>query len=219
VKLRNLSLTVLFLSLAMSLTAQAIGDRPDDDHVGFRVMSTEFRDNSTLPISVINNITIPAGFPNAGSNACSINGAPGGNESPELSWTDVPRGTRSFAVVMFDETASFMHWGMYNISADVTELPQNAGVVGSTFGQQIPNDSFNGAEYYGPCPPSNFPPNVHHYVFTVYALDKELTLPSSTNFPAFSETLFQALLEAGEQGHILASAKIVGLYSTTPPGN
>jgi phosphatidylethanolamine-binding protein (PEBP) family uncharacterized protein len=55
-------------------------------------------------------------------------------------------------------------WGMYNISTDTTELPQNAGVAGSASGQQILNDSGNGAEYFGPCPPPNFPPNVHHYV-------------------------------------------------------
>src|SRR5215470_5173014 len=105
----------------MSLTAQVKSDGPDDDHDRFRVMSTTFENGSTLPISAILNLTIPPGFPKAGSNACSIDGAPGGNESPELSWTHAPRDTRSFAVVMFDVTASFTHWGMFNISADTTE--------------------------------------------------------------------------------------------------
>jgi Raf kinase inhibitor-like YbhB/YbcL family protein len=214
VKLRIISLAVLFLSFGMSPTAQVkSADGPDDDHDRFRVTSATFDNNSTLPISAIHDITVN------GSNGCSINGAPGGNESPELSWTDVPPGTRSFAVVTYDVTGAFTHWGMYNISAYTTELPQNAGVAGSSFGQQVVNDFFIGAEYDGPCPPPNFPPNVHHYVFTVYALDKELTLPSSPNFPANAETLFQALIKAGEHGDILASAKIVGLYSTTPPSN
>ena len=210
VKLCTISMTALFLSLAMSVTAQVNSvDGSDDDHGRFRVTSTTFENNSTLPISAISNI------PFNGSNACSINGAPGGNESPELSWSNVPHGTRSFVVVTFDVTANFTHWGMYNISAHTTELPQNAGVPGSVYGQQVFN-AFPHAEYDGPCPPPNYPPNVHHYVFTVYALDKELTLPSSANFPPTSETLFQALIKAGEHGHILASAKIVGLYSTTP---
>jgi hypothetical protein len=51
-------------------------------------------------------------------------------------------------------------------------------------------------------------------VFTVYALDQELGLFSTTNFPATADTLYNALVEAGE--HILASASITGLYSTTP---
>lgn len=202
------------LASVMSLKAQIKSvDGPGDDHDQFRVTSTTFENNLTLPISAIHNLVF------GGSNVCSIDGATGGNESPELSWTDAPRGTRSFAVVTFDATANFTHWGMYNISADTTELPENAGVAGSTFGQQVVNDFGIGAEYDGPCPPPNFPPNVHHYVFTAYALDKELTLPSSPNFPPTAETLFQALIKAGERGHILASAKIVGLYSTTPPSN
>ena len=189
------------------------GSDQDSDHP-FRLSSSTFENNTTLPISAIHNILLPNG-----SNGCSIDGSPGGNESPELSWTR-PRGnTRSFVVVLYDETAAFTHWGMYNISPDATGLPENAGVAGSQFGQQVVNDfgALGGPEYDGPCPPANFPPNVHHYVFTVYALDIMLDLPSSPNFPATAETLFQALIQAGENKHILESASITGLYSTTPP--
>jgi Raf kinase inhibitor-like YbhB/YbcL family protein len=149
-------------------------------------------------------------------NTCSVNGAPGGNQSPELSWTGAPRNTRTFVVVAYDETAAFTHWGMYNIPGNLPGLPENAGTAGSSFGAQVINDFLVGPEYDGPCPPSNVTPYVHHYVFTVYALDIELTLPSSTNFPANAETLYQALIEAGEKHHILASARIVGLYSSNP---
>lgn len=176
----------------------------------FRVRSTTFANNTTMPISTIHNVVVN------GMNACSANGAPGGNESPELSWTGAPWNTRSFVVVAYDETAAFTHWGMYNISPQVPGLPKNAGAQGSTYGMQIVNDFGIGPEYDGPCPPANYAPYVHHYVFTVYALDIELTLPSSANFPANAETLYQALIHAGEQHHILASASITGLYSTAP---
>jgi Raf kinase inhibitor-like YbhB/YbcL family protein len=192
-----------FLALANFASAQDWQDNK------FHVSSTTFENNSVLPIIMIHNIVMN------GSNICSINGAPGGNESPELSWTNVPRGTVSFVVIAFDTVAGVTHWGMYNIPATTTRLPENAGVAGSTYGQQVVN-VFNDLSYDGPCPPPNYPPNVHHYVFTVYALDKELRLRSSTNFPATALTLFRALVEVGEHRHILASAHITGLYSTTP---
>lgn len=175
----------------------------------FQLNSTTFADNTVMPISTIHNII------SNNVNVCSINGNPGGNMSPELSWTGAPPNTRSFVVIAYDVTAAFTHWGMYNISGDATGLPQNAGVPESSFGAQIVNDFFVGAEYDGPCPPANVAPFVHHYVFTVYALDVQLTLPGSANFPASAETLYQALIVAGREHHILASASLTGLYSTT----
>jgi Raf kinase inhibitor-like YbhB/YbcL family protein len=193
-------LVLLMLSLSLLAAAQH----------QFELTSTTFQNDTTLPLSTIHNIIVHR------SNGCSLDGSPGGNQSPELSWTDAPPQTASFVVTTYDTTANFTHWGMYNISATAHGLPENAGVAGSTFGNQIVNDFGVGAEYDGPCPPANFPPNVHHYVFTVYALDITLQLPASQNFPATAETLYQALIKAGEQGHILASASITGLYSTTP---
>jgi Raf kinase inhibitor-like YbhB/YbcL family protein len=174
-----------------------------------QVTSTTFTDSAFLPLSAIDNIVA------GGVNSCTASGAPGGDQSPALAWTDAPSRTRSFVVTVFDVTASFTHWGMYNIAARATGLPENAGVAGSTFGAQVAND-FGAAEYDGPCPPANVPPDVHHYVFTVYALDTTLHLPGSPSFPANAETLYQALLAAAEHDHILARASITGLFSSTP---
>jgi Raf kinase inhibitor-like YbhB/YbcL family protein len=203
--LSTVAITALAL-LALANFASAQDWRGDK----FRVSSTTFKNNSILPIRVIQNILVPG----TNVNGCSINGAPGGNESPELSWTDVPRSTASFVVIAFD-TLGFTHWGIYNIPPTITKLPENAGVAGSAYGQQVVN-VFGDISYDGPCPPPDFPPNVHRYVFTVYALDQELELPSSENFPATADTLYNALVKAGERRHILASASITGLYSTTP---
>jgi hypothetical protein len=175
----------------------------------FRLSSSTFENDTFMPLSTINNIV------QNGTNACSINGAPGGNESPELFWTGAPPWTKTFVVTLFDVTASFTHWGMYNISGNLTGLPQNAGVAGSKFGTEILNDFGSAAEYDGPCPPPGIAPYVHRYVFTVYALDVDLHLPGSTNFPSNAESLYQALIKAGEHRHILASATLIGLYSTT----
>jgi Raf kinase inhibitor-like YbhB/YbcL family protein len=183
------------LAFSSILFAQAGGDAHDPQ---FSVSSNTFSDGGTLPLSMV-----------LGSNNCQfVTG--GGNQSPQLSWTHAPGNTRSFVVTMFDTTASFTHWGMYNIPATTHELPVNAGVAGSTFGQQVFNDFFLGPEYDGPCPPNNLAPLVHEYVFTVYALDTELNLQSSPpNFPADAETLYRALL-----GHVLRQATIHGFFSS-----
>jgi Raf kinase inhibitor-like YbhB/YbcL family protein len=176
---------------------------------GFYVKSANFENNSTLPISMIDNYAVN------GVNSCSSNGAPGGDQAPQLTWTHTPWGTRSFVVTGFDETASFTHWGMYNIAPDVRSLPANAGAAGSPYGTQITND-FGSVGYEGPCPPPNYTPTNHHHLFTVYALDELLELPASTDFPAAAETLLHALAAAGARGHVLNSATISGFYSTAP---
>jgi phosphatidylethanolamine-binding protein (PEBP) family uncharacterized protein len=112
----------------------------------FQLHSTTFSNDSTLPISMILNNQVN------GVNTCTASGAAGYDESPELFWTGAPRGTQFFAVVLYDVTASFTHWGMYNINGNVTQLPENAGLAGSHYGLQIENDFDLGQQYDGPCP-------------------------------------------------------------------
>jgi Raf kinase inhibitor-like YbhB/YbcL family protein len=179
----------------------------------FSLSSATFTNGSTLPLSTIYNNQVN------GVNTCSPNGAAGYDESPELSWSGTPRGTRSFVVVLYDVTASFTHWGMYNIAGNVNRLPENAGQANSAYGPQVENDYDFGQQYDGPCPPAKVAPDTHKYVFTVYALSTTLQLPGSTNFPPNGETLYNALIVAGEQGEILGKASLVGFYSSTPPSN
>lgn len=186
------------------LTATAIAQD------GFQLHSTAFSQDGTPPLSMIlNNAT-------NGVNACTASGAAGLDQSPQLYWTGAPWGTRSFVVVLYDTTAAFTHWGMYNIPGNLNGLPQNAGVAGSSYGSQIMNDFYYGQEYDGPCPPAGYAPEIHHYVFTVYALSTTLDLPGSANFPANDETLYHALIKAGENGQILGQASLTALYSATP---
>jgi Raf kinase inhibitor-like YbhB/YbcL family protein len=204
------ALTLLAVAAATSLTA-VNADEPRDERGEHRMelTSTTFTDHSTLPLSAVFN------FVQNGVNVCTASGSPGGDESPQLAWSHVPHDTRSFVVVLYDPTAAFTHWGMYNIPAQTRMLPQNAGAANSTFGTQVLND-FVDPNYDGPCPPAGVVPFAHQYRFTVYALDTELTLPSSANFPANAETLYHALIDAARDGHILASASITGLFSATP---
>jgi Raf kinase inhibitor-like YbhB/YbcL family protein len=71
-------------------------------------------------------------------------------------------------------------------------------------GSEMAGDYFG---YDGPCPPWN-DKRLHHYVFTVYALDVEsLDLPERFDGR-------EAL--AAMRGHVLAEAGITGTYSLHP---
>lgn len=157
----------------------------------FTVSSTTFKNKHVVPASMV----------------YDRGGCSGSNQSPQLTWTGVPKNTKSFAVLTLDTTAIFWHWGMYNISSTATSLPQNAGTKKSKYGIEVLNDwavyfGKSNRGYDGPCPP---PGKFHHYVFTVYALNATLRLPRS----AHVENLDLAI-----RGHILGSASITGLYKT-----
>jgi len=105
-------------------------------------------------------------------------GCKGGNMSPELSWTNAPEGTKSFAVTMYDPNAptgsGWWHWLVFDIPATATELKQNAGnmdlnIAPAGVVQSITD--FGKAGYGGPCPPEGH--GFHQYIITVYALKTE----------------------------------------------
>ena len=197
---------LLFGVCATSAPAQVSASFPEN----FQLRSPAFVNNGVIPLSAVLNNQVN------GANTCTANGAAGGDQSPQLFWTGAPWGTESYVVVLYDVTAAFTHWGMYNIKASATGLPANAGAAGSNYGTQIGNDFGLGNQYDGPCPPAGYAPYAHQYVFTVYALSSKLDLPESANFPANAETLYHALIKAGENGQILGRASLTGYYSSTP---
>jgi Raf kinase inhibitor-like YbhB/YbcL family protein len=142
----------------------------DDGQGHMTLQSATFTNVGTLPLSMINNA------PDAnGLNTCTASGAAGGNQSPQLAWRNAPDETQSFVVVVYDTTAQFTHWAMYNIPAGTTSPPENAGVAGSGYGIQNGSD-FLSPSYGGPCPPTTLTPFVHEYKVTMYALDEFLPI-------------------------------------------
>lgn len=100
--------------------------------------------------------------------ADKIAGCDGGNVSPALSWKDVPAGTKSFAVTLFDPDAptgsGWWHWQIWNIAPTVTGFEEGKVPVGVA---QSKGD-IGRPGYLGPCPPHGT--GVHHYTFTIFAL-------------------------------------------------
>ena len=80
----------LGLSAAVHLNGLERSLSDSDDH--FRLTSSAFQNNGTLPLSMI--LTIPSAA-NPNLNVCTFDGSSGGDQSPELSWSGAPEGTRS----------------------------------------------------------------------------------------------------------------------------
>lgn len=129
----------------------------------------------------------------------------GNNISPQLAWTEVPDGTKSFVLIVDDPDAPgfdrpFVHWVVYDIPADIRSLAQGDSLQ-TVSALQGKND-FGDHHYDGPCPPTGS--GVHHYHFTLYALNTDRLLVKP--YPQKHDVV------AAMQGHILAQAGIVGLY-------
>ena len=99
----------------------------------------------------------------------------GENLFPGLKWSDVPEGTKSFALFMHDADApipsGFWHLQVINISKDLREI--KPGEFDKSIGIVRNNDA-DKPEYIGPGAPEG---RKHRYDFYLYALPFE-DLPS-----------------------------------------
>ena len=128
----------------------------------------------------------------------------GEDVSPALSWSEAPKHTQSFALLVIDPDApagDFTHWVLYDLPPATRQLPE--AVAAS---EQLPDGSRQGVNgfrrtgYGGPCPPAG---KAHRYYFRLYALDKKLDLAPGATRDA---------LESAMKGHVLAQAELMGRY-------
>ncbi len=128
----------------------------------------------------------------------------GDDVSPPLSWSGVPAGTQSLALIMDDPDApggTFTHWVIYNISPAESGLAEGLpGVQVLPGGMHQGKNSFGTTGYSGPCPPAGL---AHHYIYHLYALNRSPNLPATAD---------RAALEADMRGCIIAEGVLVGTY-------
>ena len=172
------------------------------------------------------------------------------NRNPQLAWSAVPEGTKSFALICHDADVPnraddvnkedreipesfprdvFFHWVLVDIPATAREIPAgshsdritpraNLGLLlqtGRATVSTITRKWFAGDEnmrgdyygYDGPCPPWN-DLRLHHYVFTLYALD----VPHVD----VHGDLTGANARLAIAGHVLAQASLTGTYTLNP---
>ena len=136
-------------------------------------------------------------------------GCTGNDVSPALSWSGAPAATKSLALTIYDPDAptgsGWWHWSVYNIPANVTSLAEGAG---DSTGHLLPAGAMQGPTdfgrpgYGGPCPPKG---EVHHYHFTLFALDVDkLDIPPGVTAAYVGFNLHM---------HTIATAKLTAIYS------
>ncbi len=172
------------------------------------------------------------------------------NRNPDLSWEDLPAGTKSLVLLCHDPDVptrpddvnqegrvvpadlprfDFFHWVLVDIPTGLGGIAEGAHSDGVTAtgkaGPEAPGgmrhglnnytdwfdgDPDMGGQYFGydgPCPPWN-DSIVHHYVFTLYALDVE-RCPVDGVFGGGD-------VREAIAPHVLGEANITGTYSLNP---
>ena len=132
----------------------------------------------------------------------------GADVSPPLQWTQVPEGTKELALICDDPDAPtaqpWVHWVIYKIPRDASGLPENIPKVdrlSTPAGALQGFNSWGKTGYGGPMPPPGH--GVHHYHFTLFALDAALEGRTG---------LDKAALLKAMKAHTLAQAKLIGTY-------
>ena len=139
-------------SAALIVCAGACGGSTTND--------TRALNAAVVPMTIT--VTSPA-FTNGGTiprvNTCSGTGTP-----PTISWSKVPAGAKSVAVVVDDADApggAFLHWLVVGLAPNAGSVPSHAPGVSEL-------DNTGGTKgWTPPCPPAG---TLHHYRFSVYAV-------------------------------------------------
>jgi Raf kinase inhibitor-like YbhB/YbcL family protein len=176
----------------MALTANAQGEKKK---------TPEHKEKPAMSMTITS-----SSFPNEGMiperHTCQ-----GHDTSPEIFWEEVPDGAKSLVLIVDDPDApdpaapkrTWVHWVLYNIPATASGLPEGIATADLPPGTLEGLNDWERTGYGGPCPPIGR----HRYFHKLYALDT--TLPDLRH-PT------KATLEEAMQGHVIASAELIGLY-------
>ena len=128
----------------------------------------------------------------------------GDNVQPGFKFANVPDETRSFAMILHDidvaldgSTEDGLHWTVWNIPPDAAGVPEGGLPQGAVLGRNVENRN----AYLGPGAPAGS--RYHHYVFELFALDRELDLPPTAGRAELLEAM---------NGNVIAKAAYVGRF-------
>lgn len=178
-------LLIGFVCIVGFAAVTAYNDMENETISVFSITSSSFKDEERMPVSYSCDIPEPV--------------------SPPLMFENIPEGTVSLALIVVDPDVptelrpegEFDHWVLFNIPAGTEGIGE-----GETVG--IPGANTRGeTAYAAACPPQEYEPTEHRYIFTLYALDTELSLEEGATH---EEVL------AASEGHVIAEATLTGRY-------
>lgn len=177
-------------ALTLALATNAVAAEP------FTLMSTTFKDGQLMPRKVANSLP---------QNANCV----GENVSPQLSWSNAPEGTKSFAILMEDPEgrggAGVHHMVIYGISPSVTSFAE--GELSKPSDKYVGGKGTQGSDvYFGPCTPPGAP---HHYTFVVVATDFD---PKELPAGLTREEFLAKLVPQGGTSRSKGATGLIGLF-------
>ena len=174
--------------ITSSALAQGGGAKKGPAPPAMRLTSSAFADGSVIPDK----------YTQAGQSI-----------SPELTWSNVPMGTVTFALLFHDPDVAInkkledvTHWIAWNIPGTATKLDEGIK-EGATLPDGTVQRKNRGGKnaYMGPGAPATAPE--HHYTFELFALDTKLDLGPD----ASRDDVMKAI-----DGHILGKAVWEGRF-------
>lgn len=139
----------------------------------------------------------------------------GRSTSFPVSWSQGPKGTKAYVLIMEDPESHRMrptlHWLVYNIPTDVAALgrsAKNRTEISGAHGFLQGVNSNGGIGYVGPLPPTGDPP--HHYHIQVFALSRPLPLPPGATL----DQVVQAMSD-----RVLAEGELIGTFQAPDSGS
>ena len=167
-----------------ALDAPLISSQIIDAPKTIAVTSNSFKNGGTIPLN---------------------NTAYGKNVSPDLHWTNLPKGTQAVVVVMEDPIARSpkpaVHWMVAGIASNAAGLPLKVAPNSSPKGGQMGGNLLGETAYFGPKPPADGLDHEYHY--QVFALKKKLDLPAGYNRVALLDAM---------AGNVLARGELIGKF-------
>jgi len=183
--IRTSKAIILFL-LGLILLSAVGCSNPDDLGVALKVPKISVISSSIDASGTLKNEVIADRGPN---------NPKGENQSPHLAWDSV-NGAKYYAVCMYDETASWLHWLVWDVNEP--HLEQGAYT--------------DAADYMGPYPPANS--GKHNYRIEVFALKDA---PDSVVFKLDSRCSYSDIIKSlnranNADANIIARGYVMGKY-------